>query len=107
MLAILGHARADPESLPALRPALAAMMAASRAEPGCLHYALAIEDEGGAGQPAVIAISECWADAAALEAHFRAPHMAEFTRSAGGLLRDLEVRLYRIAEELPFPSIPA
>lgn len=33
--------------------------------------------------------------------------MAEFTRSAGGLLRDLEVRLYRIAEELPFPSIPA
>ncbi len=104
MLVIMGRAETDPATLPELRAALAEMMAATRTEAGCLAYSLSVEDEGGPDRPAVIAIGERWADIDSLRAHLAAPHMAAFNRRAAGRIRNLDVKLYRVAEELPFPS---
>jgi quinol monooxygenase YgiN len=104
MLIVVGRAEADPADVAELRPALKAMMEATWAESGCLSYSLSIENEGGNG-PAVISICERWADEAALKAHFTAPHMADFNRKVAGRIRALDVKLYEVARELPFPAL--
>lgn len=54
--------------------AMAAVIAASRAEAGCLSYAYA-ED---VLEPGLFRVIECWTDRAALDAHFRQPHMTRW-----------------------------
>jgi len=68
---ILGTVRLPPERLEAARPHMAAMVADSRAEDGCLVYAYA-ED---VLEPGVIRVSEVWRDQPALDAHARSPHI--------------------------------
>lgn len=72
MLIILGTIRLPPENLAAARPVMEAMAKASRAEEGCIDYAYA-ED---VFEPGLIRVSEVWRDRAALDAHFRQPHLA-------------------------------
>ena len=53
------------------------------AESGCIEYAPAIDAEGGPSSmaplgPDSFAVIEKWRDAAALEAHARAPHMLAY-----------------------------
>lgn len=103
MLIIIGRAEADAADVAALQDALSQLMAATRAEPGCISYSLAVEDPGDAGRPAVVSITERWADEAALRSHFGQPHMAAFNKVAAGKLRNLDVKLYAGAEEVPFP----
>ena len=43
MVIVMGTVRVDPEAIERLRPAMEAMMAASRAEAGCLTYAYALD----------------------------------------------------------------
>lgn len=47
------------------------MIKASRAEPGCLAYAYAVD----LMDPLVIRVHEEWVDRAALAAHFSSPHL--------------------------------
>jgi quinol monooxygenase YgiN len=103
MLIVIARAEADPKDVAELRPALDAMMRATWEESGCISYSLSIEKEGGEGEPAVISIAERWADMDSLAGHFRAPHMAEFNRQVAGRVRNLDVHLYEVARELPFP----
>lgn len=77
MLLIVGTVRLPPENLAAARPVMRRMVEASRAEPGCLDYGYA-ED---VLDPGLIHVKEVWADQAALDRHFAAPHLAEW-RSA-------------------------
>ncbi len=72
MVIIMGTVRVDPARLDAARPAMAAMVEASRAEVGCRCYAYS-ED---VLEPGLIRVSEQWADREALDAHFKTPHMA-------------------------------
>ena len=72
MLIITGTFRIPAHNLDAARPHMAAMIAASRAEPGCLHYSYGA-DPFDAG---LIHVTEHWTDRAALEAHGRADHIA-------------------------------
>ncbi|TGQ82799.1 antibiotic biosynthesis monooxygenase, partial [Mesorhizobium sp. M8A.F.Ca.ET.208.01.1.1] len=58
-------------------PAMQRMILASRAEPGCLHYSYA-QDVLDAG---LIHVSEAWSDRAALEAHFKSAHIAQWRAS--------------------------
>ena len=58
--------------LEAARPHMERMIAASRAEPGCVDYAYAVD----LLDPGLVRVSERWTDRAALEAHLRAPHLA-------------------------------
>jgi quinol monooxygenase YgiN len=69
---VAGVFRVPPENLAALRPHMLQVMAATRAEAGCLQYAYA-ED---LAEPGLIRVFEMWTDQAALDAHFAAPHMA-------------------------------
>jgi quinol monooxygenase YgiN len=71
-LILAGSIRVPPERLADLRPHLAAQVAGSRAEPGCLAYALS-EDPL---EPGLIRVFEHFTDAAALEHHRASPHMA-------------------------------
>ncbi|RYY47543.1 MAG: antibiotic biosynthesis monooxygenase [Sphingomonadales bacterium] len=71
MLVITGTFRVPPHQLAAARPHMAAMIAASRAEPGCLHYSYG-EDVLDAG---LIHVTEHWADHATLAAHGTSDHI--------------------------------
>jgi quinol monooxygenase YgiN len=58
---------------------------AVRAEQGCLEYEACIDVPSGSAaqlplRPDVVTIVEKWSDLAALQAHFKASHMAAFSR---------------------------
>ncbi len=72
MLVIVGTVRLPPEKLGEARPAMASMITASRAEPGCIEYSYA-QDVLDAG---LIHVTEVWRDRAALDEHFRSAHIA-------------------------------
>ncbi len=71
MIIIMGTVRLPEGAMEALLPAAETMMAASRAEDGCLHYVYAQD----LLDPCVIHVSERWTDQAALDAHFQTAHM--------------------------------
>jgi quinol monooxygenase YgiN len=71
-LIVAGTVRVPPQNLKALRPHQLAMLAASRAEDGCITYSYG-ED---VAEPGLIRVFEVWRDQAAIDAHFKAPHMA-------------------------------
>ncbi|MBS0332232.1 MAG: antibiotic biosynthesis monooxygenase [Proteobacteria bacterium] len=70
-LIIAGTVRVPPENLDALKPHMLRMLAASRAEDGCLTYSYG-ED---VAEPGLIRVFEAWRDQAALDAHFQSDHM--------------------------------
>ncbi len=57
-----------------LKSAIATMESASRIEEGCDDYTFSIE----LNNPNMIRITERWHDMAALERHFKTPHMVAF-----------------------------
>jgi quinol monooxygenase YgiN len=71
VLVITGTFRIPPGNLDAARPFMTAMIAASRAEAGCLHYSYG-EDVLDAG---LIHVSEQWVSREALAAHAVADHI--------------------------------
>ena len=96
MLMVQGWVRLAPEAMPEFRKIGATMIAATNAEDGCLHYTFA-ED---VADPGLVLISERWRDQAAIDAHSKAPHMAEFLAAMGALgPQGMDVRLYS-GEEL-------
>ena len=69
-----------------------------RAEKGCIEYGAAIDLEPGPKFQTrygadVIVVIEKWEDAAALEAHARAPHMAAYAAQVKDLLADRKVHI--------------
>ncbi|TPO08913.1 putative quinol monooxygenase [Mesorhizobium sp. B1-1-5] len=77
MLLIIGTVRLPSDRLDQAKPAMQRMILASRAEPGCLDYSYS-QDVLDAG---LIHVSEAWIDRAALEAHFKSAHIAEWRAS--------------------------
>ena len=74
----------------------------SRKEFGCLTYAFSID----ISDSTVMRIYECWESMEALEAHFKAPHMAVFQEALGGIQpKSMDAKVYEIKNELPFPSV--
>lgn len=71
MLLIIGTVRLSPENLAKARPAMADMVAASRAEQGCVEYSYA-ED---VLEPGLIHVTELWVNQVALERHFASDHI--------------------------------
>jgi quinol monooxygenase YgiN len=72
----------------ALEAEAARMVGPTRAEPGCLRYDLHRDPEN----PGVIAFLETWADAGALEAHRRSPHIQAWRAAAADLIALRDVR---------------
>ena len=71
MLLIVGTFRLPPENLERARPIMARMVAASRAEDGCIDYGYA-ED---VLEPGLIHVKEMWRDQDALDRHFGSEHL--------------------------------
>ncbi len=95
MIIVIGRAEVNPAAIDAMLPHLATMMAATRAEDGCISYSLAVED-AAAG---VLTIAERWRDGVALAAHVKTPHMAAFNAAAREAIRALDVKRYDVVGE--------
>lgn len=95
MILVVGTFRVDPARLDAARPAMAAMVEASRAEAGCVAYGYA-EDVLDAG---LIHVVERWEDRDALTAHVATAHIAEWRAAWPALgLGERNLAIYHIAE---------
>ena len=91
MIIVEGWVRAAPKDIQALKVPIAAMIAATKAEPGCLDYAFAVD----LLDPGMLRIIERWTNDAALAAHFQTPHMATFNAALAGAQRlGAEVKAY-------------
>ena len=95
-VAIAGTVRVPPENIEAFRPHMLAMLAASRAEDGCLVYSYAVD----VAEPDLIRVFEVWRDEAALQAHFQTPHMVEWRAAWPQFgVSDRNLRLYEVAAD--------
>jgi len=89
MILVMGTVRVSPDAIEVLRPAMAAQVAASRAEDGCIDYAYGLD----VLEPGLIRVSEAWTSRAALDAHLASPHMPVWRAAlatAGVLSRDIK-----------------
>jgi quinol monooxygenase YgiN len=97
-LIIAGTVRVPPENLGSLKPHMLKMLSASRAEDGCITYSYG-ED---VAEPGLIRVFEAWRDQAAIEAHFKAAHMAIWrTACAEHGVSDRKLSAYEVASERP------
>ena len=95
---ITGTIRLPAASLEAARPVMAAMVAAGRAEPGCLAYSYAQD----VIDPGLIHVIERWTDDAALAAHFASPHIAEWRSHWPSLgITDRQLTRYQVGTGEP------
>lgn len=98
MILVIGTVRLPPENIARARPAMAAMVAGSRGEDGCLEYAYS-ED---LLVPGLVRVTEVWRDREALKAHFQTPHMAAWRAAFPGLeISDRNLSLYEAGEPEP------
>jgi len=98
MLMVAGTFRIPPEKLQGFKLHMAAMLAATRAEDGCLEYSYA-ED---VAEPGLVRVFETWRDQAALDAHFRTPHMAEWRAALAAVgVSDRRLFAYEVAQQRP------
>lgn len=96
MIVVIGRFRLPPENVEAARAAMARVVEASRAEPGCLSYTYA-ED---LLEPGLFRVSEAWENRAALAEHFAAEHMKQWQGERADFgMTDREVTAYEVAGE--------
>jgi quinol monooxygenase YgiN len=71
MIVLMGIIQAPPDAIDRLRTPMAAVVAASLAEDGCVEYAYGQDML----EPGLIRASEVWRDREALDRHLKTPHM--------------------------------
>jgi quinol monooxygenase YgiN len=98
MLVIAGTISIDPEKREAAIGAAVEMMEETRKEAGCISYTFSAD----LSEPGDFRIFEEWESQEALDAHFKAPHMARFQGAMGGFgVRGMKVQRYEIASVAP------
>lgn len=99
MIVINARIDATPETVEALTDAILAMEAATAKEDGCEDYTFSVE----LGNPGAVRITERWANADALKAHFATPHMATFQAAMQvHPPKGIDLHCYE-ANEIPLP----
>lgn len=94
-LYVIARVTAKAEHRAEVEAELRRMVAATRAEPGCLRYDLFADQGGGAG----FSLFEAYADAAALEAHRGSAHYQAYrSRSADWLAGPTEVQVLQAVD---------
>jgi quinol monooxygenase YgiN len=99
VLIITGTFRVPVDAIERARPAMTAMLLASRAEEGCLLYAYSqdVLDSG------LFHVNERWTDAETLQAHSRTTHMAAWRSVWAELgIGERNLRLYETDEGRAF-----
>ena len=98
MLVIAGSIAIDPAKHDEAVRAATEMMAETHKEAGCISYTFS----GDLTDPGGFRIFEEWESQEALDAHFKAPHMAAFQAAIGKLgVREMKVQRYEIASVAP------
>jgi quinol monooxygenase YgiN len=98
MLVIAGTIAIDPAGRAEAVSAATVMMAETLKEPGCISYTFS----GDLTDPGGFRIFEEWESQEALDAHFKAPHMAAFQAAIGKVgVREMKVKRYEIASVGP------
>jgi quinol monooxygenase YgiN len=93
---VAGTVRLPPENLARFKPHMDKMLAASRAETGCLTYCYAVDVQ----DVGLIRVFEAWTDEIALQAHFQTPHMADWRAAFPEFgVSDRRLSLYEVAAE--------
>ena len=101
MLIVVGEIVVEEGAIDRVRGALQTMEKESRKEPGCLTYAFAVDINA----PTVVRIIERWESMAALQLHFKTPHMAAFGGVVGKIQpKSMDVKVYEIDKEVSLPS---
>lgn len=96
MIVVIGTFRFPPSIIEVLRPAMANMVNASLAEEGCIEYSYALDFQ----DPGLVRVLEKWRDRAALEAHLRTVHIAEWRAQCSALaISERELTGYDTADE--------
>lgn len=98
MIVITGTIRLPADRIAQARPAMLAMISASRAEAGCIAYSYARD----LIDPALFHVVEQWQDRAALAAHFAAPHLAQWRGQFAAL--GIHDRNLQLIEGVPEPT---
>lgn len=95
MLVVAGHIQIDPAKVPEAVKAAQAVMEATRKEAGCISYTFSSD----LAQEGRFLIFEEWESQAALDAHFKEPHMATFQKQMGGFgVSDIKVQRYAVGK---------
>jgi quinol monooxygenase YgiN len=94
MIRLIAEIEAKPGQEAALRAALTALVAPTRAEVGCVAYDLHVEDAA----PARFVFQEVWRDRGALAAHGKTAHIAAVRAVAGDLSGGVAVRFLTLVE---------
>ena len=95
MLVVGGKIQIDPKDREKAVAAAAVMMRESNNESGCISYVFSEDLE----QPGLFRIFEEWEDEAALKAHFKTPHMADFNKVIGSLkVLGADVKRYDVSK---------
>lgn len=84
MLILTVNLRVPRAEQAALRPAMEAVVAASRNEPGCLAYTYGFD----LLEPDILRVFEIYRDDAALKAHAESPHFLKWREASGHYPRE-------------------
>jgi len=96
MIVIEGTIRFSEGGLDLARPAMEAMIHATRAEDGCHEYSFSVDFL----DPTRIWVNERWESRGALQAHARSRHMAEWRDAVAEIgLTERSLRLYEAEPE--------
>lgn len=94
MIVVVGRVSTDAGKRAQLIEVAQKVASASREEAGCIDYRFYEDSE----QPNRFVFVEEWESEAALQEHFRAPHIAEFMQSIGGaIVAAPDVKFHEVA----------
>ncbi len=99
MIFVAGTMNFDPALISEFEADVAAMVDKVRAEDGCHHYSLLVEDAASG----LINVMEIWENDQALAVHFTQPWIADFFAKYGGKMLASTVQVYDISGVRPLP----
>lgn len=101
MLIVAGEVVIEEGQIDAVRAPLEKMVAATRAEPGCLAYAFSVD----LSDACCLRIFERWESEEALAEHFASPHMAEFGAAMASFQpKSMDIKAYAVSGEVALPG---
>ncbi len=93
MIIVMGNLKLVPSEIDAFETEVGKMIERVRAEDGCSHYSLLVEDHAAG----VINVVEAWRDDQALRVHLAQPWIVEFYNRFSPHLKDIAVKVHDVS----------
>lgn len=98
MIIVAGTVRVEPSKIDVARVEMEKMIAASRAEDGCIDYSYSVD----VLDPSVVHVFEAWRDRTALQRHFGMPHLTAWRAAWTAIgVSDRNLQMYEISAVSP------